>query len=126
MKWSKANPEIVKANIKNWHLANKEYCKIVYGAKQKAWINNNRDKVRAKDARRHAAELKRTPKRLTSLQYQQIQIFYKSAVDLTKEFNIKMEVDHIVPLQGKNVSGLHVPWNLQILTKVDNMKKGNR
>ena len=35
------------------------------------------------------------------------------------------EVDHIVPLNGENVSGLHVLSNLQYLTKVDNIKKGN-
>jgi len=57
---------------------------------------------------------------------QQIQDIYKKCLSLKNETMIDFEVDHIIPLNGETVSGLHVPWNLQILTKEENLKKSNK
>ena len=55
-----------------------------------------------------------------------IKELYEQCALLTRNTGIKHEIDHIVPLNGKNVSGLHVHWNLQIIKATDNRIKGNR
>ncbi len=91
----------------------------------KAWNRANKAKKNAHTKKREATKLNRTPKWLTSLHFDQIEVFYQEAQRITELPGIKMNVDHIVPLQGKNVSGLHVPWNLQVITAVANYTKHN-
>ena len=67
-----------------------------------------------------------TPKWLNESDRNKIVEFYKDRDRLTKLTGIEMHVDHMVPLQGKLVSGLNVPWNLQILTAFDNISKSNK
>lgn len=51
--------------------------------------------------------------------------FYEQARKISRETGIPHEVDHIMPIVGRGFSGLHVPWNLQILTRKENRRKHN-
>ena len=93
--------------------------------KRKEYVKNNRDKVNARKAKYRAAKLNATPKWLTKEDFNMILSFYLQAKTLSLETGIKYQVDHIVPLRGKTVCGLHVPWNLQVITAEENRKKRN-
>jgi 5-methylcytosine-specific restriction endonuclease McrA len=117
-----ANKDKEMASRKAYHEANRE--KLL--ARMRAWQKANPDKINAYVAKRRGCRLQATPPWLTADHLAQIQEWYTIAQDLQWLSEEPLEVDHIVPLQGKNVCGLHVPWNLQILPKSQNRKKGNR
>lgn len=73
----------------------------------------------AKTAKYRANKLKATPIWITDAQLDQMVVIYENCPD-------GCHVDHIIPLQGKLVKGLHVPWNLQYLPAKENQRKGNR
>jgi hypothetical protein len=86
----------------------------------------NLPKVRADTAKRRAAILRRTPKWLSKDMLWMIEQAYELAFLRTKMFGFAWHVDHIVPLQGKLVSGLHVPANLQVIPEMVNLRKSNK
>lgn len=90
------------------------------------WRKKNKGRVNSWTAKRYLAKIQRTPKWLTQDQLKEIEDFYLMAQQLETVFPWKQSVDHIVPLQGSTVSGLHVPWNLQILSAKANIQKGNK
>jgi hypothetical protein len=92
----------------------------------KTWAIENKDKVNAKAAKHRANKLEATPPWLTKAHLQEIETFYDAAQLIGMFSDLPWDVDHIVPLRGKTVRGLHVPWNLQLLPASENRSKGNR
>jgi hypothetical protein len=67
-----------------------------------------------------------TPKWLTAEQKMEIRLKYRLAIELSRRLGIPHAVDHIIPLQGEEVCGLHVPWNMEVITQDENLKKSNK
>ena len=78
------------------------------------------------EAKRRVAKIQAGTKYFRDLYKDKVAVYYMFAKVLEKLTGEKYHVDHVIPLQGKNVSGLHIPANLQILTATANMKKGNK
>ena len=106
-KWKKDNPDGYSKDQYHW---------------QQSWHLKNPGKKASWTAKRRAALLERTPPWLTKKHFNEITSFY----EWSDYLNGDTEVDHIIPLQGANVSGLHVPWNLQVISELENGRKGNR
>lgn len=91
------------------------------------WRNDNRQKWRAIMAecvrRRKMREVRATPR---WADISAIQDIYIQCQIISDETGTKHHVDHIVPLVHPLVCGLHVHWNLQILTAYDNLSKSNK
>jgi hypothetical protein len=87
------------------------------------WKSKNRPAVRSYRAKRRAKVRMATPPWLTEAHYEAIKAVYKEAERLSAETGIEYQVDHIVPLSGKTVSGLHVPWNLRAIPAHENQRR---
>jgi hypothetical protein len=133
--WYERNKELTKERARAWALANSEKATNsktkwrqdnleTHNAINREWFANNKDKRAAYEGKRRAMQLQRTPAwdpdaHLIIAKYQLAAMFSKAS-------GIEHHVDHIIPLQGRKVSGLHVFSNLRVIPGSDNVKKSNK
>ena len=134
--WYERNKELTKRRAKEWaennpekryaiHRKNREKDRENHNARNREWNKNNKPKKAALQSKRRAALLQRTPSWLTEDDFWIIEEAYKLAALRTQMLGFSWHVDHIIPLQGKHVSGLHVPTNIQVIPGSDNVRKHN-
>ena len=118
-KWVEANKEYVAQKEKEYRQARRDHTSTI----RKTYRKNNCEYFAAASAKRRSSKLQRTPSWITDIQLAEIKSFYIESEIRTRLTGVQHHVDHIYPLQGKDVSGLHVPWNLQVLTATENLNK---
>jgi 5-methylcytosine-specific restriction endonuclease McrA len=130
----KPKTEASKAAGKRYYEKNKEAVKARANARSKDEINQYRKKHKEKNPdyykaltsvrkRRHRDA---TPKWITTGHKLAMRQLYLQAMELTKITGERYVVDHIVPLISEAVCGLHVPWNLRVITQDENLRKSNK
>ncbi len=117
--WACEHPDKKRDTFASWRQRNAEHDRM----KSLEWQQSNPARAYAAIAKRKAALLQRIP---SWANLEAIQKFYDLAVEISVRTGVPHEVDHIYPLQGKVCSGLHVENNLQVITAVENRRKGNR
>jgi len=116
--WYERNREAVVERAKATPL----HLKMQY---QAAWKAQNTIWVRADTKARRRKHQHATPPWLTQKQKAQIRHMYQIAITMTKTTGEQYVVDHIYPLRSDEVCGLHVPWNLRVITQAENLRKSN-
>ena len=120
--WVENNPDKVQA------------CKMRYSKKHRKRLNKesaeyrkqHRPKYAFLSTKRRASKSKAMPKWLTKEDIEFMEMCYVVRDQMSELHGEIFHVDHIVPLQGKRVCGLHVPWNLRIVSKDVNLTKGSK
>lgn len=137
-RWRENNSQKIKKLREKWAANNPEKNKQVLEAARKKWRINNKDKIAKarkdwfarNEGYRAAAAAKRRAREqkamLNTISTQDFKAIYLECSKISRRTGVQHNVDHIVPLQGQNVCGLHVPWNLQVITAEQNVSKSNK
>lgn len=130
----KPKSEAAKAAAKRYYEKNREAV-IARAAQRPAeekrrasatYKSKNVDRVRADTSVRKRRHREATPKWLTDTEKHAMRELYIQARKLTQLTGERYVVDHIVPLRSDVVCGLHVPWNLRVITQEENLAKSNK
>ena len=119
VRYQKRNPEKVRL----WALKKSPAQRAANVARARQWNREHPALLRHLGARRRAAEISRTP---AWADMPKIRKMYEAARERTERTGEAWTVDHVIPLQGKYVSGLHVHENLQLLRGRENSSKSNK
>ena len=121
-RYSKKHPDVIATKVMRWRKANPERVAELSRKnrlKHKASVLANKAKYRA-------AKRNKTPIWVDKEHLWLIKQAYELAILRTKKFGFSWHVDHIIPLNGKNVSGLHVIENIQVIPGAENLSKNNK
>lgn len=126
--------EKVKEKKHEWYLKNRT--KVIETAAtrplevkrqyQANWKTKNVVWVRADTKARRRKHRQATPPWLTRKQKSEIRQIYQIAITMTQTTGEQYVVDHIIPLRSDVICGLHVPWNLRVMTQEENLRKSNK
>ena len=114
------NRELINQKARDYAADHKELLR----ARQRKYRLSNKGKVNARVRAYQLCKIQRTPVWLTEEHKWLFVEIYDLAALRTEKTHVLWHVDHIVPLNGKAVSGLHVPWNLRVIIGVHNLRKG--
>jgi hypothetical protein len=120
--WTPEQREAARLIVAKFRDANRDLC----AARSKQSRKKNLAHYAARASEGRAIKFRATPAWLTPIQMAQIHAMYEVAAMCSVQTGIKHHVDHIIPLNGKTVTGLHVPWNLRVIPAQENISKSNR
>ena len=130
----KPKSEAAKEAGRRYYEKNKEAVKARANARPKEEVNQYKKKYKQENPELYKALVsvrKRrhrnaTPAWITAEQKLAMREMYLQAQKLTKITGERYVVDHIIPLISPDVCGLHVPWNLRVITQEESLKKSNK
>lgn len=115
------NKEKILENKRKYNEENKDK---VLAWKKAEYEKNKKDYIHRANIRKYR-KYNATPSWLTEEHWKEIEEIYNLSREMSTTGETRYDVDHIIPIQGKLVCGLHVPWNLQILERKQNRIKSN-